>query len=240
MARNTKKKNDRLGKGGIAALVLAGLLLIAVLAGVIFYVHSGKAGVSESAGLITANETTAIEQPTAEEPDADEATTKAVKTVTDKDGNVVTVKEDEDATGAKASGSDETTKKEPAKDTAKLSASDIVFQSKVTAKQLGQYYDADVDTFRKVYDGKTVTVTGKVASKSPKMLYVELATGTKVPMRIYLSTEAQREAFNLLEKGKKITVKGNLAILYPEQVDAGGFQEMANGLIALDSVTLVK
>ncbi|MBO4383148.1 MAG: hypothetical protein J5847_03545 [Clostridia bacterium] len=240
MAQKRTKKNDKLGKGGIAALIIAGLLLIALLVGVIFFVHSGKAGVSESAGLITANETTAVEQTTALEPDADETTAKAVKTVTDKDGNVVTVKEDEDAAGAKSSGTDETTKKEPAKDTAKVSPSDIVFQSKVTAKQLGQYYDADVDTFRKVYDGKTVTVTGKVASKSPKMLYVELATGTKVPMRIYLSTEAQREAFNLLEKGKKITVKGNLAILYPEQVDAGGFQEMANGLIALDSVTLVK
>ena len=43
-----------------------------------------------------------------------------------------------------------------------------------------------------------------------------------------------------MKDGSTITVKGNLGILYPQSMDAGGFQEMANGLIALDSVTLVK
>ena len=120
------------------------------------------------------------------------------------------------------------------------SSGGIVYQSKVTSKQLGQYYDTDIDAFRRAYDGKTVTVTGKLTGKSPKMLYVELATGTKVPMRVYLESEEQRTQFNALKEGSTITVKGSLGILYPQSMDAGGFQEMANGLIALDSVTLVK
>ena len=123
---------------------------------------------------------------------------------------------------------------------ANSSVGGITYQSKVTAKQLGQYYTADTDAFRKVYDGKTVTVTGTLSGKSPKMLYVELATGAKVPMRVYLNSEEQRTQFNALEEGSTITVKGNVGVLYPQSMDAGGFQEMANGLIALDSVTLVK
>ncbi len=234
MAHTSQKKNDKLGVGGIIALVIAGLLLVAMLAGVIFYVHSGKAGVDQSAGLITANDTTAVEQKTEASKTAENETSAETQTVTDKDGNVMVV-ETKDGT-TKVVKSDETA----AKDTEKLSAKDIVFANSVTAKQLGRYYDTDVDTFRKVYDGKTVTVKGKLAGKSAKMLYVELATGTKVPMRVYLSTEEQRENFNLLAEGKTITVKGNLAILYPQEMDAGGFQEMADGLIALDNVALVK
>ena len=239
MARTQTKKNDKLGTGGIIALVIAGLLLIAMLAGIIFYVHSGKAGVDQSAGLITAGETTVAEQQTkAAKTAAEKKTTVAeTQTVTDKEGNVLVVEEKDGTTKVVKSAKSE---ESAAKDKPKLSAKDIVFSNSVTAKQLGQYYDADVDTFRKLYDGKNVTVKGKLSGKSAKMLYVELATGTKVPMRVYLSTEEQREAFNLLAEGKTITVKGNLAILYPQQMDAGGFQEMANGLIALDSVSLVK
>ena len=238
MARTQTKKNDKLGAGGIIALVIAGLLLIAMLAGIIFYVHSGKAGVDQSAGLITAGETTAVEQKTKAATAAEKKTTAAeTQTVTDKEGNVLVVEEKDGTTKVVKSAKSE---ESAAKDKPKLSAKDIVFSNSVTAKQLGQYYDADVDTFRKLYDGKNVTVKGKLSGKSAKMLYVELATGTKVPLRVYLSTEEQREAFNLLAEGKTITVKGNLAILYPQQMDAGGFQEMANGLIALDSVSLVK
>lgn len=238
MARTQTKKNDKLGAGGIIALVIAGLLLIAMLAGIIFYVHSGKAGVDQSAGLITAGETTAAEQKTKAATAAEQKTTAAeTQTVTDKDGNVLVVEEKDGTTKVVKSAKSE---ESAAKDKPTLSAKDIVFSNSVTAKQLGQYYDADVDTFRKLYDGKTVTVKGKLSGKSAKMLYVELATGTKVPMRVYLSSEEQREAFNLLAEGKTITVKGNLAILYPQQMDNGGFQEMANGLIALDSVSLVK
>ena len=98
-------------------------------------------------------------------------------------------------------------------------------QSKVTAKQLGEYYDADTDSFRKVYDSKTVTVTGKLSGKSAKMLYVELATGTKVPMRVYLNSEEQRTQFSDLKDGSTITVKGNIGVLYPQEVDAGGFRK---------------
>lgn len=238
MARTQTKKNEKLSTGGIIALVIAGLLLVAMLVGIIFYVHSGKAGVDQSAGLITAGETTFVEQKTKAETGKAKTAAAETKTVTDKDGNVAVVEEKDGTTKVvKAVKSEESAAKETAE---KLSAKDIVFANSVTAKQLGQYYDADVDTFRKLYDGKRVTVRGKISGKSAKMLYVELATGTKVPLRVYLSTEEQREAFNLMPEGKTISVKGNVAVLYPQQMDNGGFQEMANGLIALDNVSLVK
>ena len=50
MAKTKKKQNKEMGVGSIIALVVAALTLIAILAGVVFYVHSGKAGISESAG----------------------------------------------------------------------------------------------------------------------------------------------------------------------------------------------
>lgn len=235
MAKSKKNQKKELGVGSIIALVVAALVLVGILAGVVFYVHSGKAGISESAGLITANVTeVSAENAGAAEGDAEEAD------ATDKDSKDKSSLSKEDAVKAEQSASARASKEASTpKDSTKSSGS-ITFQSKVTASQLGEYYNQDTDAFRKAYDGKTVTVTGKLSDKSAKMLYVELATGTKVPMRVYLNSEEQREQFSALKDGSTITVKGNLGILYPQSMDAGGFQEMANGLIALDSVTLVK
>ena len=236
MAKNKAKKNKEFGVGSIIALVIAGLVLIGILAGVVLYVHSGKAGISQSAGLITGVETQVATENAAgaDQTDAD-AADKESKGKSTASGEAVT-KEAESVTAEESASK----KEESTKASSKASSGGIVYQSKVTSKQLGQYYDTDIDAFRKAYDGKTVTVTGKLTGKSPKMLYVELATGTKVPMRVYLESEEQRTQFNALKEGSTITVKGSLGILYPQSMDAGGFQEMANGLIALDSVTLVK
>lgn len=226
MATKRQAKQDKgLNAGGIVALVIAGLALIGILAGVVFYVHSGRAGLDQSAGLITANEPTEVTQK------ADLAEDEVLVTMTDKDGNVVSAVSKKESTTASEEGS--------AKDSA-AAAEASVFKSKTTAKNLGKLYVADTDAFRKAYDGKTVTVSGKMSGKSAKMLYVELETGTKVPMRVYLSSEEQRERFNKIPDSSNITVKGSLGVLYPMQSDAGGFQEMANGLIALDNVSLVK
>ncbi len=239
MAKSRSKQKKELGVGSIIALVVAALVLIGILAGVVFYVHSGKAGISESAGLITAN-VTDVSAENADAAEGDSADAEAAdssskgKSKVSKEEVVEAIEKAEQSASARAS-KEQITPKDSAK-----SAGGITFQSKVTAKQLGEYYDADTDSFRKVYDGKTVTVTGKLSGKSAKMLYVELATGTKVPMRVYLNSEEQRTQFNDLKDGSTITVKGNIGVLYPQEVDAGGFQEMANGLIALDSVTLIK
>lgn len=236
MAKTKKKQNKEMGVGSIIALVVAALTLIAILAGVVFYVHSGKAGISESAGLITGVET----QVATENAVGDDAA-KADSSEAEATDKATGDNAKEEASAAEKNASARSAKEASTpKDSAKGSSVNITYQSKVTAKQLGQYYDADTDAFRKAYDGKTVTVTGKLSDKSAKMLYVELATGTKVPMRVYLDSEEQRTQFNELKDGSTITVKGNLGILYPQTMDAGGFQEMANGLIALDSVTLVK
>lgn len=236
MAKTKKKQNKEMGVGSIIALVVAALTLIAILAGVVFYVHSGKAGISESAGLITG-----VETQVATENVAGDDAAKADSSEAEATDKATGDKAKEEASAAEKNASARSAKEASTpKDSAKGSSVNITYQSKVTAKQLGQYYDADTDAFRKVYDGKTVTVTGKLSDKSAKMLYVELATGTKVPMRVYLDSEEQRTQFNELKDGSTITVKGNLGILYPQTMDAGGFQEMANGLIALDSVTLVK
>ena len=75
MAKNKAKQNKEFGVGSIIALVIAGLVLIGILAGVVLYVHSGKAGISQSAGLITGVETqVATENATgADQTDADAA-----------------------------------------------------------------------------------------------------------------------------------------------------------------------
>lgn len=236
MAKSRNKQKE-LGVGSIIALVVAALTLIAILAGVVVYVHSGRAGISESAGLITVNEAESVSQ---EAGDADAAETDATDKAS-QDKSKVSEEEASKVAEKEASKAEDRSAKEAGspKDSSKSSGS-IKYQSKVTAKQLGQYYDADTDAFRAAYDGKTVTVTGKLSGKSAKMLYVELATGTKVPMRAYLSSEEQRNQFNALKEGSTITLKGNVAVLYPQAMDSGGFQEMANGLIALDSVSLVK
>ena len=57
MAKNKTKQNKEFGVGSIIALVIAGLVIIGILAGVVLYVHSGRAGISQSAGLITGVET---------------------------------------------------------------------------------------------------------------------------------------------------------------------------------------
>lgn len=234
MAKKKAKQNKEFGVGSIIALVIAGLVLIGILAGVVLYVHSGRAGISQSAGLITGAET----QVAAENGDAaDAAADEAFKGKTRLSKEDVVKAAEEEASKAKERSS---RKAENTEAPANSSVGGITYQSKVTAKQLGQYYTADTDAFRKVYDGKTVTVTGTLSGKSPKMFYVELATGAKVPMRVYLNSEEQRTQFNALKEGSTITVKGNVGVLYPQSMDAGGFQEMANGLIALDSVTLVK
>lgn len=240
MAKTKKKQNKELGVGSIIAMVVAGLLLIGILAGVVWYVHSGKAGVSQSAGLITTVEPSLVPNESdgsASDSSADTAKDKgtAKKTRMSKEEAVSAIEAEEAA--AKKTRSNLTTQAASADTNASGS---VVYKSKVTATQLGKYYDADTDAFRKVYDGKTVTVTGKLSGKSAKMLYVELATGTKVPLRVYLNSEEQREQFNALKDGSSITVKGNVAVLYPMDTDSGGFQEMANGLIALDTVSLVK
>lgn len=230
-AKQNKRARQKLGAGGVLALVLAGVILVAILGGVVYYVHSGKAGVGESTGMIASSSTVATE-----------SDSKAVDEVTDSDGNVVTgqgqisaedVVREAESRSRKAA---QTPKNSPEG----ASAGKIVFKNTVTANQLGTYFTTDVNSFRKVYDGKTVTVTGKLSSKSSKMLYVELSTGTKVPMRVYLSNEEQREQFSDLENGTSITVRGNVGVVLPEKMDNGGFQEMANGMIALDTVTLVK
>lgn len=239
MAKSKKKQNKELGVGSIIAMVIAGLLLIGILAGVVWYVHSGKADVSQSAGLITTvvpsevpNESNGAASDGSADTAKDNGTAKKSKMTKEE---LVSAVEAEEA-AAKKTQSNQTTKA-----SADTNASgSIVYKSKVTATQLGKYYDEDIDAFRKVYDGKTVTVTGKLAGKSAKMLYVELSTGTKVPLRVYLNSEEQREQFNALKDGSGITVKGNVAVLYPMDTDSGGFQEMANGLIALDTVSLVK
>lgn len=234
MAKTRKKQNKELGVGSIIAMVVAGLLLVGILAGVVFYVHSGKAGVSQSAGLITTVEpSVAPDESDGAASDGTGGDSKSTSKLSKED--VADAIEADEAASKTAKASDS------AKDTAeKDSSGTIAYRSKVTAKQLGQYYDTDIDAFRKAYDGKTVTVTGKLSGKSAKMLYVELATGTKVPMRAYLNSEEQREQFNALKVGSTITVKGNVGILYPQSMDSGGLQEMADGLIALDTVTLVK
>lgn len=236
-SRNNQKKE--LGVGSIIAMVVAALLLIGILGGVIYYVHSGRAGISQSAGLITTVEASQVPQESADAAsdgsagDSQDAGTGKTSKVSKED-----VVREIEANEAAAKTAKATTAAE--KTTAGSNASGIAYKSKVTAKQLGQYYNADTDAFRKAYDGKTVTVTGTLSAKSAKMLYVELSTGTKVPLRVYLNSEEQREQFNALGEGSTITVKGNVAVLYPQAVDSGGFQEMANGLIALDTVTLVK
>ncbi|MBQ8083481.1 MAG: OB-fold nucleic acid binding domain-containing protein [Clostridia bacterium] len=236
MAKTKKKQKKEMGVGSIIALVVAALVLIGILAGVVLYVHSGRAGISQSAGLITGVETQVATENAAGD-DAEKADTAEAE-ATDK---AATGKAKEEASAAAKSASARSAKEASTpKDSAKSSSGSITYQSKVTAKQLGQYYDADTDAFRKAYDGKTVTVTGKLSGKSAKMLYVELATGTKVPMRVYLNSEEQRTQFDALKEGSTITVRGNVGVLYPQSMDSGGFQEMANGLIALDSVTLVK
>lgn len=233
MAKKRQNKKG-LGAGGIVALVIAGLALVAILVGVVYYVHSGRAGMDQSAGLITANETTLVTQKTTE------LDKESAETAEDADA------ETEDAEAAESSDSSETANaadsKESStpKDSAASSSSGSIYKKKTTAKKLGKLYDADTDAFRKAYDGKTVTVSGKLVSKSAKMLYVELDTGTKVPMRVYLNSEEQREQFNKIDEGTTITVKGTVGVLYPMQSDAGGFQDMKDGLIALDTVTLVK
>lgn len=234
MAKNKAKQNKEFGVGSIIALVIAGLILIGILAGVVLYVHSGRAGISQSAGLITGVETQVATENGDAAADAADKSSKGKTNVSKED--VSKAAEAESATAEDRASQ----KAESTKASANGSSGGITYQSKVTSKQLGQYYDTDVDAFRKAYDGKTVTVTGKLSGKSPKMLYVELATGSKVPMRVYLESEGQRTQFNALKEGSTITVKGSLGILYPQSMDSGGFQEMANGLIALDSVTLIK
>ena len=218
----TAKKKE-LGVGGIVGLVIAALLLLAILAGVVFYVHSGRAGIGQSAGILTPEESTAISAELATDPaeagsDAEAAETDAV---------------DAETTNADAADASVPKDKEASSDGA------VTYKAKTTAKKLGALYDQDVEAFRNAYQGKTVTVTGKVTDKSAKMLYIELDTGTKVPLRIYTSSEEQRDQFSAFAKGTEITVRGTMSILYPAEVDSGGFQEMANGLIALDTVTLV-
>ena len=234
---NKRQNKKVLGAGGIVALVIAGLALVAILVGVVYYVHSGRAGMGQSAGLITANETTLVTQKTTEldKESAEEA----------EDADA----EAEDADAADSSDSSKSNKTAKAsdskesstpKDSAASSSSGSIYKKKTTAKKLGKLYDADTDAFREAYYGKTVTVSGKLVSKSAKMLYVELDTGTKVPMRVYLNSEEQREQFNKIDEGTTITVKGTVGVLYPMQSDAGGFQDMKDGLFALDTVTLVK
>ena len=74
MAKSKKNQKKELGVGSIIALVVAALVLVGILAGVVFYVHSGKGGISETAGLITANVTeVSAENAGAAEGDAEEA-----------------------------------------------------------------------------------------------------------------------------------------------------------------------
>ena len=155
MAKSKKNQKKELGVGSIIALVVAALVLVGILAGVVFYVHSGKAGISESAGLITANVTeVSAENAGAAEGDAEEAD------ATDKDSKDKSSLSKEDAVKAEQSASARASKEASTpKDSAKSSGS-ITFQSKVTASQLGEYYNQDTDAFRKAYDGKTVTVLG--------------------------------------------------------------------------------
>ncbi len=233
MAKPRKKQKKELGKGGIAALIIAGIALVAILVGVVYFVQSGGAGVSESAGLISVgdNQTVANES----EDAADDGSVEVDPATTTKKGDKVSA---EDVI-AEAEENSEKAANTPKNNESDSSTDGIVYKSKATAKQLAQYYDEDIDAFRKAYDGKTVTVTGKLASKSSKMLYVELTTGTKVPMRVYINGEDEREKFSDLKKGATITVKGNVGVLYPQSMDNGGLQEMANGLIAIDTATLV-
>lgn len=225
-----KKQNQKLGTGGIIALVIAGLLLIAVLAGVIFYVHSGKAGVGQSAGVIASEETT----------DAALSSTKASS-----DEEVTLAEEETTLTEEEAAAAEETTAAESAIEkketvTKEDGTAAVTFKKSVTAKQMGKFFDISPEDTFKAYDSKTVTLSGVLKDKSAKMLYVELKTGTKVPCRVYLNSEEQREQFNKFEKGDKIKVKGEMAILLPSSTDPGGFQEMASGMIAISNVTLVK
>ncbi|MBO7682230.1 MAG: hypothetical protein ILO43_01725 [Clostridia bacterium] len=226
------KKKDGLGVGGIIGLVVAALLLIGILAGVVLYVHSGRAGLGESAGILAADDNTAVTLTLEEEKEA-----AAKEAAENGKGKRTTEKESAEKT---KKSSDTDGKAAETSEKAETFSGEVTYQAKASAKTLGAMYDADVDAFRKAYDGKSVTVTGKLKDKSSKMLYVELDTGTKVPLRVYLNTEEQREQFNMFEKGRGLTVKGTVAVLYPQSPDAGGFQEMANGLIALDTVTLVK
>lgn len=226
------KKKESLGVGGIIGLVVAALLLIGILGGVVYYVHSGRAGVGQSAGILAADETLTGSMSLEEEKEA--AAEEAAE-----NGKKKKTPAEEASKDAKKS-SDADSKDAKASDDAETVSGEVVYKAQTTAKSLGAMYDKDVDAFRKAYDGKTVTVTGKLTDKSSKMLYVALDTGTKVPLRVYLSTEEQREQFNAFEKGKTLTVKGSVAVLYPQATDSGGFQEMANGLIALDTVSLVK
>lgn len=230
-----KKRNKGLGAGGIVALVIAGLVLIGILAGVIWYVHSGRVGMGQSAGIITAEQTTVLEKTTSKDVVSDEGDGSAK---TSKDKSKTTAKAADEGKSENATSADRKEASTP-KDSA-AGSSAVTFKSKTTAKTLGKYYTADTDAFRKAYDGKTVTVSDTISDKSAKMLYVELETGKKVPLRVYLSSEEQREQFNKFAKGDTITVKGSVGVLYPMDVDSGGFQEMADGLIALDSVSLVK
>ena len=226
-SKRESKRNKSLSTGGIIALVVAALVLVAILVGVVLYVHSGKAGVNESAGLVTANETTLVEQKTTaseEETDATDASSDA-KSTTKADASTTTVK-------AKINEKEVVTKAD--------GSAAVVYKKSLTAKQLGQYFKASPEDTFKQYDSKTVTLTGTLSDKSSKMLYVELKTGTNVPCRVYLNSEEQREQFNAIENGTKIKVKGTVGIMLPSSVDPGGFQEMANGLIALEDVTLVK
>lgn len=242
MANKRQRKQDKgLGVGSIIALVIAGLVLIGILAGVVWYVHSGRNVMGQTAADVTIQQTTVLENVTLEGEDAaaeddSDGAGSSEKSAKDASKNA-------DSAGAKnttaAAGNAAATTKASA-GSASDSSVKVAYKSKATAKTLGKYYTADTDAFRKAYDGKTVTVTGTISDKSSKMLYVEFETGKKVPLRVYLSSEEQREQFNKFAKGDTITVKGTVAVLYPMNTDAGGFQEMANGLIALDSVTLVK
>ena len=223
MPKNAAKKQA--GKGGIIALIIAGILLVAVLAGVIFYVHSGKAGVDQSAGVIAADETTEAAKKTTTTVTLVEETTAAEDMTIDTTGETVTVtgSVDKAEVVTKADGTNA-----------------VVFKKSVSAKQMGQFFAVSPEDTYKQYDGKTVTLSGVLKSKSAKMLYVELKTGTKVPCRVYLNSEEQREQFNKFEKGDKIKVKGELAILLPASTDPGGFEDMVNGMIAMQSATLIK
>lgn len=233
MAKKQQRKQEKgVGVGSIVAMVIAGLVLVGILGGVVWYVHSGRAGLGQSAGLLTAGETTIVSDNTSD-GEEDAAAADDTEEVESKKADEASEKKT-----TKADRKDTNTPKDSAKSSSNGSAA-VAFKSKTTAKTLGKYYDADTDAFRKAYDGKTVTVSGSISDKSAKMLYVELETGKKVPLRVYLNSEEQREQFSKFAKGDTITVKGTMGVLYPMDTDAGGFQEMANGLIALDTVTLV-
>ena len=213
----TKAKKKNVSAGGIVGMVVAALLLIALLGGVIFYVHSGGAGRSESAGIVSANSTTEVSQTTTEEATTEEAEeTTAAESTTEK---------------AIATDNTVTTKKNSAK---------VAFKSSVTAKQMGKYFAASPEATFNAYDSKTVTLSGTLSDKSAKMLYVELKTGTDTPCRVYLNSEEQREQFYNMSIGSTVKVKGEMAIVLPSDMDQGGFQEMANGLIGMNNVTIEK